>query len=88
MEILKFSAEWCAPCKELGKKIRNWKHSGIVKEYDIDEYEDLADERNITSIPTMILVDGEGVEIRRFVGNVPLSDVEKAMRECEKEGEV
>lgn len=79
MEILKFSAEWCAPCRELGKKIKDWKYRNIVKEYDIDEYEDLADKWGIKNVPTMILLNDDGKEVQRFVGNVPLDVVEMAI---------
>lgn len=85
MKILKFGADWCAPCKDLERKMKNCKHKDIVTCYNIDEDEDLADSLNINNIPTIIIIDDEGKERYRLVGNVPLEDVEKVMEKLQNE---
>ena len=56
--LVKFWAEWCAPCKAL-KPILEKVHNDIphidVVSVDIDKEADLVRDLNITSVPTMML---------------------------------
>jgi thioredoxin-like negative regulator of GroEL len=77
MEILKFSAAWCQPCKMLAKTLEGLDLPYYVKHIDIDLDSDLAAEYRVLSVPTMILVDGHGTEFSRLVGIQSKSDIEE-----------
>lgn len=68
MKILKFSAEWCAPCKMLQKTLDEMALPYPVENIDIDKKPDLAGEFGIRGVPTLILVTSEGNEQGRLVG--------------------
>ena len=72
MKLLKFYAEWCGPCKGLTMVINGAKDkiSIPVEEYDIDNEMMMVQEHKIRSVPTMVLVDDTGKEIRRQIGLV------------------
>ena len=72
MKLLKFYAEWCGPCKGLSKIIDGSKDKIAmpIEEYDIDNEMMMAQEYKVRSVPTMVLVDDTGNEIRRQVGMV------------------
>ena len=66
MNILKFFGSWCNPCKTLNK---SFKDAGIeYTSIDVDDNEELVDKYNVTSVPTVIVLDENGEEIGRFVG--------------------
>lgn len=69
-KLLKFSAEWCGPCKMLSPIIQEMKGQDLdfeIIEYDTQQSPDMAQKYGIRSIPTMIaLVDD--VEVGRLVG--------------------
>ena len=69
IEILKFSATWCGPCRVLSSILKDVE--GITN-VDIDHQKDLAIKHNVRSVPTMIfLKDGEQVE--RTTGVITLN---------------
>jgi thioredoxin 1 len=72
MKLLKFYAEWCGPCKGLTMVINAAKDKIEIpiEEYDIDNEMMMAQEYKIRSVPTMVLVDDTGTEIKRQVGMV------------------
>lgn len=68
MKIMKFSAPWCGPCRQLAKNLEPFKHNGIViEEVDIDEQPELASKYNVMSIPTLILEENDK-EVHRTCG--------------------
>jgi len=68
MEILKFSAGWCGPCKMLSKTMEGMDLPHNVKHVDVDLDPDLAQKYNIRGVPTLILLDDKDEEVRRSVG--------------------
>lgn len=75
MRILRFTAEWCQPCKALQKNIENTKIDIPIEVYDVDENMDIATEYGIRTIPTMILLDGNN-EIKRVNGVLSSKELE------------
>lgn len=76
MKLLKFFADWCGPCKALEKTLGNIEHENI----DIELNEELTSKYGIRSIPTLVLVDDEGKEMRRLTGAVTLDEINKFLK--------
>ena len=70
MKVLKFYATWCAPCKGLSMVVDGIKDQVDIpfEDVDIQEQLELAAKYGIRSVPTMVIVDDEGVEIKRQSG--------------------
>ena len=54
---------------------------------DVDENEELADKYNVTSVPTVVILNNEGEELGRFVGprtKEQLLEEIKKYRVCDK----
>lgn len=68
MELLKFSASWCGPCKMQAKLMVEQPITVEVKDIDIDKDTKLVSEFNIRSVPTMILIDDDGGVLHRWTG--------------------
>ena len=81
VEVIKFGASWCGPCKTLTPRLEN-----LSKDYDkikfvkidVEENQDLAIELGIRSVPTVIIYDGENA-VDRTAGNQPLETYTKVL---------
>lgn len=69
IEVLKFSATWCTPCKVMTATLKGVEG---VKEIDIDQNRELAIEYNVRSVPTLVFLK-DGVEVERTKGIIPLA---------------
>lgn len=57
--IIDFYADWCGPCKMLGKVLEQLEDINILK-INVDENEELAKEYKVMSIPYLLIIkDGE-----------------------------
>ncbi len=69
--LVDFWAEWCGPCKALGPVLDELagEYDGRVKiaKVNIDEYQGLATQFNIHSIPTLLLFS-KGEVVEQLVG--------------------
>jgi thioredoxin 1 len=72
MKVLKFYAEWCGPCKGLSMVIKGAgdKITVPINEVNIDEEIMTSVEYGVRSVPTMILLDENDVELKRHVGTL------------------
>ena len=68
MKILKFSAAWCQPCKQLQKTLDEMVLPYPVEIVDIDRDPGKASDFAVRGVPTMVLVTSEGKEQGRLVG--------------------
>lgn len=82
MKVLKFEATWCGPCKMLSKVITNAqdKITLPIEVIDIDEQADTATLYNVRSVPTLIVIDDDGKEVRRKVGALQEADLLKFLQ--------
>ena len=70
LEVKKFSAVWCGPCRALAPvmtEIKGQFNNVKFTDYDVDEAYEAATEYGIRSVPTVVIVK-DGVEINRFTG--------------------
>ena len=70
MEIIKFSAEWCGPCKAykniFDKVVSEYSNISVI-EADVDKYNSITVKYGIRSVPTTIIVKND-VELDRITG--------------------
>ena len=70
LEVKKFYAEWCGPCKVLSPLMENVKSkftSVKFENVDIDAQFEVAQKYYVRSVPTVI-IEKDGQEVQRFVG--------------------
>jgi len=67
MNVLRFTASWCQPCKALAQQLEELGLDKDVTVIDIDEQQDLAIQYGVRSVPTLIAVDNNK-EVKRMVG--------------------
>jgi len=82
MKVLKFYADWCSPCKSLSNVIAGIPDLKIeIDNINIEEDVDAAVEYTVRSIPTCILLDDQGKEIRRASGGMTAEEFKKFVGE-------
>ena len=70
-----FTATWCGPCqrfKPIMQEVANEGHS--VQFIDVDQSQDLAQQYNVRSVPTVV-IEENGVEVDRIMGAVSKQQV-------------
>jgi thioredoxin 1 len=71
IEVKKFSASYCAPCKILNPMFDRMKYkvdNNVKFTYiDIEQDEDSAQMYGVRSVPTVV-IEKDGIEMERFVG--------------------
>jgi len=69
--LVDFWASWCAPCRMMAPVLNDvateLKGNSHVGKVDIQQFQSLASQFKVRSIPTLILLRN-GIEINRFVG--------------------
>lgn len=77
MKLLKFYADWCGPCKMQTSIIKNLgeKITIPIEEIDIEENLGMSKIYAVRSVPTLILLDETGEEIKRNVGVLKEKDL-------------
>jgi len=69
--LVDFWAEWCAPCKMMAPVLNEvadeLSGNTYVGKLNVEQYQSMAQQFNVRSIPTLILFKN-GKEVKRFVG--------------------
>ena len=68
-KILRFTASWCQPCKNLAKQLEEIDTGLPIEVVDIDVNTELAMDYGIRSVPTLVILD-ENIEVKRMTGLV------------------
>jgi thioredoxin 1 len=68
IEVLKFSATWCGPCRVLAQTLEGVE--GITN-IDIEKDQETSRKYGIRSVPTLVFLK-DGKEVHRQSGNMPL----------------
>ena len=55
--LIDFFATWCGPCKMLSPILEKVESNLKVVKVDVDEFEDLAREYGVMSIPTLVVLE-------------------------------
>ena len=75
-----FYADWCGPCKTQDPILDDLEDEYPDVEFEkinVDEAQDVANEYQVRSLPTLIVENDEGV-VERFVGVTQAEDIEAA----------
>ena len=72
--------DWCVPCQQLHPVLEKLSADYPIDFIDIDTNTELAKENNVMKVPTVILYDEEGKEVKRLINPrpVPLTNEFKA----------
>lgn len=65
--LVDFYANWCGPCKMIAPELEKVESDIKVVKVDVDEFEELAREYGVMSIPTLIMFEN-GKELKRNIG--------------------
>ena len=77
--LVDFYAEWCGPCKMMSSVLEKAEADIDVVKVNIDEYQDIARQYGVMSIPTLILFDNSK-EVKRNVGFISQEQLEKFVK--------
>ena len=76
-----FHADWCGPCKTQDPILEELEAEYPDVEFekiDVDEEQDVANEYQVRSLPTLIIENDDGI-VERFVGVTQRDDLESAL---------
>lgn len=80
-----FYADWCGPCKQQDPILQQLKEeypeSLTVEKVDVDEEQDVANEYQVRSLPTLVVENDDGV-VERFVGLTERETLADALEEA------
>ncbi len=79
-----FYADWCGPCKTqdpILEDLEETYESISFEKIDVDEQQDVANEYQVRSLPTLIIENDDGI-VERFVGVTQAEDIEAAFQEA------
>lgn len=91
IEVIKFGADWCQPCKAIAPTMKSLKEKYDAIEgsnvsiisIDIDENPELGEKYKVKNIPTIVFVK-EGEVIQKKVGVLNESQIEEIIKEINK----
>ena len=79
-----FYADWCGPCKTQDPILEDLEAEyGDVEfeKIDVDAEQDIANEYQVRSLPTLIVENDDGI-VERFVGVTQADDIEDALSQA------
>nr|WP_267491238.1 thioredoxin family protein [Halapricum desulfuricans] len=82
--LMDFMADWCGPCKTQEPILEDIEEDYPDVEFeriDVDERQDVANEYQVRSLPTLIVENDDGV-VERFIGVTQAEDIEDALEKA------
>ena len=79
-----FYADWCGPCKTQDPILEDLEADYADVEFekvDVDDEQDVANEYQVRSLPTLIVENDDGI-VDRFVGVTQREDIETALEKA------
>ena len=76
-----FYADWCGPCKTQDPILEDVEADWEAVEFEkvnVDEEQEIANEYQVRSLPTLVVENDEGV-VERFIGVTQREDIETAL---------
>ena len=67
-KILYYTASWCSPCRMLGPIMESLSGQINYEKVDVDTNTELPAKYGIRNVPTLVLIDENGTELKRLVG--------------------
>ncbi len=83
--IKDFYADWCGPCKSQEQILEELEaeYEGVEFErIDVDERQEIANEYQVRSLPTLVVENEEGI-VDRFVGVTQAGDIANAFEKAQ-----
>ena len=80
-KVVMFSASWCNPCKQakpVFEKISQETPDAYFQIVDIDENRAMAEDFNITGVPTFMLIE-DNEEVKRLVGAANVTRIKELL---------
>ncbi|WP_411965770.1 thioredoxin family protein [Haloferax sp. YSMS24] len=84
VRLLDFYADWCGPCKTQDPILDDLEGDFENVEFekvDVDEEQDVANQYQVRSLPTLIIENDDGI-VDRFVGVTQREDIESALKQA------
>jgi thioredoxin 2 len=84
MEIIKFSADWCSPCKTywpIFTEVMEENPEVKSRSINVEKEMDFAWKHRIMSIPATIILDDEGKEVFRKIWVIPKKELKGIINE-------
>ena len=82
-----FSADWCGPCKTQAPIVEELEEALgdrlSVEKIDVDENQDIANEYQVRSIPTIVIEGEDGAVVEKFIGVTQREELESAIEQAE-----
>ncbi len=79
-----FYADWCGPCKTQDPILEELEEDYpevAFEKVNVDEEQEVANEYQVRSLPTLIVENDEGI-VERFVGVTQRDDLESALSQA------
>ena len=76
--LVDFYADWCGPCKMMGKVLEEMADIDILK-VNVDNFPNIARDFKVMSIPTLIIF-ANGKEVKKNIGMISKSDLESFIK--------
>jgi len=80
-----FYADWCGPCKTQDPILEDleadYGDRVSFEKIDVDEQQDVANEYQVRSIPTLVVENDDGI-VERFVGVTQREQLESALEQA------
>lgn len=86
-QIIKFTSKMCLDCQTMNKIIKEiypkYENDIVLTEINVQDSNSFSDEQidkyNVTLVPTIILVNSQGKQVRRIEGAISKDEMEKCL---------